>query len=229
MDRLRWVIFFVGLFAVSNAVAFASGNASTPVHLREKAASKLLLAKVKPEYPPIADVNYIQGNVYIQVIVSAKGAVKEAHVVRGEPLLAASSLQAVHKWRFRPFRDGGRAKAFVTLFRFNFVLHTHNAQPMPAHPAQDLARAVKPPKLTTKPSQSSKIVRLRVLVGRDGKALDSSVIGGKGDAEEARQVVRGWKFIPARWGTMSVPWYLEVAVPVGGSRGTSATNPTGGV
>ena len=34
---------------------------------------------------------------------------------------------------------------------------------------------------------------------------------------EARQVVDGWTFRPASWGTLAVPWYLEVDVPGGDS------------
>jgi TonB family protein len=44
----------------------------------------------------------IAGTVKIQVVVSANGIVKDAHVVGGHPVLANAALDAAKRWRFEP-------------------------------------------------------------------------------------------------------------------------------
>jgi hypothetical protein len=62
---------------------------------------------------------------------------------------------------------------------------------------------------------------MRVLVGDDGRALDSSLVSGPiGLFESAQNKVTQWRFQPARWGNLAVPWYLDLDVPVG-SQGPS--------
>jgi hypothetical protein len=70
---------------------------------------------------------------------------------------------------------------------------------------------------------------LRLLVSPEGGILDSQVLQGRARyVAEARQLVAHWKFRPARWGALSVPWYLEVEVPVEGWPAAQATAGAGG-
>ena len=58
--------------------------------------------KVWPLYPELAHKMNISGTVKIEVTVAPNGAVKEAHVVGGHPVLATAALEAAKKWRFEP-------------------------------------------------------------------------------------------------------------------------------
>ena len=58
--------------------------------------------KVQPAYPELARKMQISGTVKIEVTVSPNGAVKEARVVGGHPVLATAALDAAKKWRFEP-------------------------------------------------------------------------------------------------------------------------------
>lgn len=58
--------------------------------------------KVQPEYPELARKMNIAGNVKIEVVVAPNGAVKEARIVGGHPVLASAALDAAKKWRFEP-------------------------------------------------------------------------------------------------------------------------------
>ncbi|MGZ4731376.1 MAG: energy transducer TonB [Terriglobales bacterium] len=58
--------------------------------------------KVQPTYPELAHRMNISGTVKIEVTVAANGAVKEARVVGGHPVLAQSALDAAKRWRFEP-------------------------------------------------------------------------------------------------------------------------------
>jgi TonB family protein len=59
-------------------------------------------SKVQPVYPDLARKMNITGTVKVQVVVGANGAVKDAKIVGGHPVLASAALDAVKKWRFEP-------------------------------------------------------------------------------------------------------------------------------
>jgi hypothetical protein len=90
---------------------------------------------------------------------------------------------------------------------------------MPSQPERDLKRQIHPPKLLEDPeaegSHHAPHVRLRILVGPEGDVVDSLPLGGAGPLlAQARRIVDCWKFQPAHWGALPVPWYLDVDVPV---------------
>jgi len=59
-------------------------------------------SKVQPAYPDLAKRMSIAGTVKIEVVVAPNGAVKEAKIVGGHPVLASAALDAARKWRFEP-------------------------------------------------------------------------------------------------------------------------------
>lgn len=200
--------------------AFASSQSDSSVNdspmVDSKMASKLLIDEVRPEYPPLAKLNYIQGSVRVQLRVTREGKVLEAHVVHGHPFLAEATLQAVRHWVYRPLRRGSQASGFLTVVDVKFSLHGRTAERLPPTPEQDLNRQVHPPALLGSPVASGSVeaVRMRVLVGDKGRVLDAEPLGGSpGDFRAARRTVEQWQFKPARWGNHAVPWYLDIDVP----------------
>jgi protein TonB len=57
---------------------------------------------VAPLYPSIAQAARVEGTVIIQAIISTDGAVQEARVMSGSPLLNDAALSAVKQWRYKP-------------------------------------------------------------------------------------------------------------------------------
>lgn len=210
-----------GLLVCLGGIFSASAQTGTvgqdPVVLGSKRATQLVISQVKPEYPALAKINYIQGRVLVQVTVSRDGRVARAHVLRGHPLLAASALRAVRRWLYRPLTTAVGPATFLTTVRMNFYLRLPRPDQLPPQAEADLNRQVKPPEVLTKPpgQSSAPLVRLRVLLNDAGKVIDSGPVkGSPSEFEEAQRAVEQWTFQPARWGTISVPWYLEVDVPV---------------
>jgi len=74
-------------------------TAPTPVH------------RVPPKYPEEVRRAAEGGVVHVEVMISAKGLVTEARVVKreGSELLEATSLTAAREWRFEPAQKGGVA------------------------------------------------------------------------------------------------------------------------
>ena len=81
--------------------------AAAPVHIgaqQNQAQNDEILrrakSKVQPIYPDLARKMNISGTVKIEVVVAPNGAVKDARVVGGHPVLAGAALDAAKKWRF---------------------------------------------------------------------------------------------------------------------------------
>jgi TonB family protein len=180
-------------------------------------ATRLLINQVTPEYPPLARVNYIQGRVSIEMLVSGEGRVARAHVLQGHPILAAAALRAVRRWLYRPLLTARGPATFLTTVNLNFTLRSKEQNLLPLQPERDLARQVKPPEVLSRVLDAgcTSYVHMRILLNDEGQVIDSQPLQGPpAQFEEARRAVERWAFGPARWGALRLPWYLEVDVPV---------------
>lgn len=206
-----------GLISAVPAPAQTSPSPSKVPYLDPKIAAKLVVAQERPPYPTIARINYIQGQVRVQLRVTREGKVSESHVVRGHPFLAVEALKAIRRWLYRPFKTKSGPTEFSTVVDVNFALHTKPLKPVPSEPELDLSRQVRPPEVLERPllTMHRASVRMRVLVNDKGTVLDSRLLTGLPQhLAAARRELGRWTFRPARWGALAVPWYLEVDIPV---------------
>jgi hypothetical protein len=153
------------------------------------------------------------------VTVTRSGKVSFAHVLQGHPFLAASALEAIHKWVYQPLVTASGPAEFQTVVDVNFNLRNIKADRLPPDADQDLTRQVRPPEAVETPlgATSADCVRMRVLVNDLGHAIDATPLTGRPSLfPAARQRIEGWEFRPARWGNFKVPWYLDVTVPIDG-------------
>jgi len=199
--------------------------------LNKKIAAQFILQQPAPEYPAVARLNYIQGKVRILVTVGEDGNVLEVHALKGHPFLALAALKAVSNWLYRPADQRSGPREFMTLVDVQFSLHFKQIEQVPRTPESDLKRQIHPPELLETPARSSHTlhVPLRVLVGPQGDAVDSLPLEEASPLlAKARRIVDGWRFQPARWGTLPVPWYLDVDVPVDAWPGVQSAAEAGG-
>jgi TonB family protein len=186
--------------------------------LNAKEATRRILIQATPEYPALAKLNYIQGRVRARLEVSGDGSVVGAHVLSGNPILAAAVLNSVRTWRYRPLVAKGDSTPFATAVEVNFALRIRRSDLAPAQAESDFQRQVKPPEVLARPEGAASAdppVRLRLLVSAEGKVIDSGILKGIPSLfERAKKTIERWSFRPARWGSMAVPWYLDVDVPV---------------
>lgn len=75
-------------------------------------------AAVAPNYPPLAAVARVSGDVVIQVGIGASGSVTKAELISGHPLLAKAALDAAKRWRFESEPIQGR----TAKVEFEFVM-----------------------------------------------------------------------------------------------------------
>jgi hypothetical protein len=151
------------------------------------------------------------------VTVTRAGRVSFAHVLRGHPFLAASALQAIRQWVYRPLETASGPAEFQTMVDVNFSLRNIRADRLPPDAEQDLNWQVRPPEALDVPTgaKSADSVRMRVLVNDRGQAIDATPLTGRPSLfPAARQRIEKWEFRPARWGNLKVPWYVDVTVPM---------------
>jgi protein TonB len=79
------------------------------------------ITKVQPDYPIVARQLKLQGTVEVEATITESGTVAGVREISGNPVLARAASDALKKWKFNPFQDGGKpVKAVATL---NFVFN----------------------------------------------------------------------------------------------------------
>ena len=93
-----------------------------PDTISPEIAKDYLIQRVEPQYPEAARSQHIQGPVTLDVVVDEDGKVQNVKVVSGDSALAPAAVDAVQRWRFKPYLVNGRASQFTTSLTVNFVL-----------------------------------------------------------------------------------------------------------
>jgi len=82
-----------------------------------------LINGVHAVYPEAAREKELQGQVWLKVHISETGDVEGVDVLSGDPILAEAAVDAVKKWKFKPYiKDGRPAKVLYKMpmdFAFN--------------------------------------------------------------------------------------------------------------
>jgi TonB family protein len=198
-------------------VVYAQDDEVQPLLLEHGEAKTLVVYRPHLEYPPIAKVNYIQGQVRLELTVNDIGTVDKAHVLEGDPLLAAAAMNTVNEWLFRPATTASGPAGFVTTVRLKYNLAYWGTR-IPAREAEaDFLKQVKPVQVVEPQGlgHTGEAVHLRVLVNEQGKAVDiGPALPGNEKYEAACAALRSWTFHPAHWGSLSVASYVDVNVPI---------------
>jgi periplasmic protein TonB len=78
-----------------------------------------VLKKVVPVWPR-GTREHLTGDVVVEVVVDREGRVASAKAVYGHPLLYTATLDAVRKWRFRPYLLNGEPIDYQTRVSVQF-------------------------------------------------------------------------------------------------------------
>jgi TonB family protein len=112
--KLRLVLISIGLALVLGGTALAPHKASAQDNSAETGKRKVRV-RTTPEYPPLAKQLNMTGKVKLEATVAADGHVVSTKVVGGSPVLVASAIEALKKWRFEP-----AAKETTEIVEFEF-------------------------------------------------------------------------------------------------------------
>jgi len=100
----------------------AVSDGHSAVKVSNSVAAGLLLQKAQPIYPPKAKAACVQGAVVLNTRINKNGVVDDARAQSGDPLLTDAAVDAVKKWRYRPYLLNGRPVAVETTVTINFSL-----------------------------------------------------------------------------------------------------------
>ena len=79
-----------------------------------------LVNKVEPQYPQMAKVAHVQGDVVLQALISKGGAIENLRAVSGHPILIQAAMEAVKQWRYRPYLLNGEPVEVETTITVKF-------------------------------------------------------------------------------------------------------------
>jgi protein TonB len=116
MKQLWTSMALAGLLGV---VALAQ---DAPKKITRAAALNSVATKIQPEYPAMARQLKIQGTVEVDAEVTEAGDVTKVDIVSGNPVLTAPSVQAVKRWKFKPFVEDGKAVRVIAPIVLDFKL-----------------------------------------------------------------------------------------------------------
>jgi TonB family protein len=100
-------------FPAAGQVQHSSDASGPPTVLPDKAKENLVTF-VQPDYPPLAKAARIQGIVHASVVIDETGNVKTLRLISGHPMLAPAALEAIGKWKYKPFQLDGKATSVQT-------------------------------------------------------------------------------------------------------------------
>jgi len=198
----------------------------------------------KAIYPLEARQQKIQGRVMVKILVSETGDVESAEAVSGNPMLTHSAVDAVKKWKFKPFiKNGKPAKVSATLpIDFSFgdkimqdgvaadrssISHEQAAAQTPSGSSSDTAAADSPSNAVNVSSAISKGLLIRQvapaypdgarLAGISGVVLLQALIDKEGRVADVKLISGPKELADAAMGAVQ-QWryrpYLLMGKPV---------------
>jgi TonB family protein len=114
----RCTIIYFLLFSIG--VALAPAQELKKVSAAE--AETRLVKGIKPQYPPMAKVAHIQGDVIMTATITETGSVRDLKVAMGHPILAQAAMEAVRHNEYQPFMENGQPVAVRTTIKVGFVM-----------------------------------------------------------------------------------------------------------
>jgi protein TonB len=109
------------LFSNQRSVTVARAE-QKPMRVPTTVEEGLLIQKIMPIYPPIARAARIEGTVRLVATISKTGNIENLHVASGQPMLQQAALEAVSKWRYRPYLLDGQPVEVETTVDVIFML-----------------------------------------------------------------------------------------------------------
>lgn len=95
-------------FLLLPLTAWMAFGQDAPKKVTLEEANAAITSKVPPEYPALGRQLKVEGKVELEAVVAENGTVEKVNIVSGNPLLTRPAAEAVKRWKFTPFQDGGK-------------------------------------------------------------------------------------------------------------------------
>ncbi|HEY7406408.1 MAG TPA: TonB family protein [Candidatus Angelobacter sp.] len=104
------------------AVESDPDQAQKRVRISSGVAETLAIYKPAPQYPQMARIAHISGDVILQVTIDRTGHVTNIVAVQGHPILIQSAMDAVKQWKYRPYVLNGEAVAVESTVKIQYQM-----------------------------------------------------------------------------------------------------------
>lgn len=121
-QMLKGALVVLALSAALGAQHTKSKDEGASLNLAESAADSRNIYKIAPEYPDIARRGHIEGPVSVRIFVNTGGVVEKMTPLKGNPFLLIAAMNAVQKWRYRPYLINGTPVEFQSIVTVKFSL-----------------------------------------------------------------------------------------------------------
>ena len=113
-----------GIVNAANSAAVPKFIPVTPqrVRISQGVTKGLLIHRVEPTYPPLARSARVQGEVILSAVIDVDGQIQNLQLVSGHPMLVPSAIEAVKKWRYKPYLLNGAPVEVETMITVIFSL-----------------------------------------------------------------------------------------------------------
>ena len=109
--------------AIETAAAATPATGGSPMRVGQLGIREpRIVSKVPPVYPVEAQAARVEGIVIIEAVIDVNGTVREARVLRSQPLLDAAAVNAVRQWQFTPTLLNGVPVEVIMTVTVNFTL-----------------------------------------------------------------------------------------------------------
>lgn len=98
------------------------GSEPRRIRVSHAVLKDMLISSVRPEYPGIASMNFVHGDVVMRVVIDAEGRVADVKATSGPVQLIAAATSAMKQWRYRPLTLNGQAFEADTDITFKFSM-----------------------------------------------------------------------------------------------------------
>ncbi len=105
--------------------ASAASSTAPRASGREEASGELAEQRQMPAYPSLALQNNVQGSVVLRALIGKDGTIQNVQLVSGPPILASAVLDAVRKWRYRPYLRNGEPVEVERQITVEFTIFTN--------------------------------------------------------------------------------------------------------
>ena len=156
----------IALFSLILASLLSAQAVPRGVRVSSSVMSGLLTTQVAPTYPPLARQARIEGKVVLHIQVGKTGDVANIQLVSGHPMLAPAAIDAVRKWKYRPYLLNAEPVEVDTEVTVAFAL---DDDPIPDTPPSDNSSTKDAQTATGTPSEPHPLIpvptRVRVSQG----------------------------------------------------------------
>jgi periplasmic protein TonB len=120
--KMRRFLVLATLMMLAMPALAQTDQPAKPTRLRISSgvAEGLKTHDVQPKYPQEARERGIEGDVLLQATIDTKGNIINLRAVQGDTILIAASMDAVKKWRYRPYKLNGEPVEVETTIKIQF-------------------------------------------------------------------------------------------------------------